>query len=687
MNGDFNSADEKRRHRRVRIVRQNGQALFFPAAIFYLEMVTMASSCGVMGGWSLVYIFLFSFAAGFLIDALLAFIRGRAKVITAGILMAVMVVAFGTQTVYYSIFKTFTVLSSVARAGDVLGNFGDQALEGIIHCIVPILLLLIPLGLIIILRSDLFPDRRHPGRAAVRCSILCALLHIIAILAVALNTSGITSYHYVYFNTFSPALSAPRFGILTTMRLDVKNTILPEKSEGSRPDSSSGYVSTSEELYLPEGGPRKPWLPNGLEDETQEEPVVYTPNVLEIDFDALIAGETDSTIRDMHEYFSQVEPTMKNHYTGLFEGKNLIWIVGEAFSRYALSETYTPTLTRMANEGFVFENFYTPIWGVSTSDGEYVTMTSLLPKSGVWSYSRSSSNYMAFSMAKLLGAEGYSARAYHNHTYTYYDRDSSHPNMGYDYKGVGNGLEVKKTWPESDVEMMEKTIPEYIDDEPFHTYYMTVSGHLEYTFIGNSMASKHKADVQPMLDAGYSEGAAAYIACQMELDQAIQYLIDELDKAGILEDTVIVLSGDHYPYGLEVSEMEELAGETIDETFEMYRSTCIIWNSEMRPVKVDKVCCSLDIMPTLANLFGLPYDSRLLMGRDMLSDTPGLVIFNDRSFITDLGRYSSKTDTFTPNEGETVDDSYAREIMWTVRDRFSYSAKILDYDYYSLVLQ
>ena len=131
----------------------------------------------------------------------------------------------------------------------------------------------------------------------------------------------------------------------------------------------------------------------------------------------------------------------------MFEGKNLIWIVGEAFSSYVVDEDLTPTLYKLSNEGFVFNNFYNPVWGVSTSDGEYVTMTGLIPKSGVWSFSRSGDNYMPYGMGNILSKSGYLCLAYHNHDYQYYNRHISHPNMGYDYKGLGNGLEVKKVWP------------------------------------------------------------------------------------------------------------------------------------------------------------------------------------------------------------------------------------------------
>src|SRR5690554_419664 len=113
---------------------------------------------------------------------------------------------------------------------------------------------------------------------------------------------------------------------------------------------------------------------------------------------------------------------------------------------------------------------------------------------------------MPFVMGNQLKDLGYKTMAYHNHTYSYYKRHVSHPNMGYDYKGVGNGLKVKEVWPASDLEMFEQTIPEYIDNQPFHSYYMTVSGHLRYSFEGNSMAHKNKDVVKDLL---YSEAGKA----------------------------------------------------------------------------------------------------------------------------------------------------------------------------------
>lgn len=118
---------------------------------------------------------------------------------------------------------------------------------------------------------------------------------------------------------------------------------------------------------------------------------------------------------------------------------------------------------------------------------------------------------MPLTMAQQLKRLGYSAYAYHDHTYTYYDRNLSHPNLGYVYRALGNGLDVEATWPESDIEMIDKTTADYMGSEPFHAYYMTVSGHLEYNFNGNAMAKKNQDLVK---DLPYSGSVRAYLACR-----------------------------------------------------------------------------------------------------------------------------------------------------------------------------
>ena len=337
----------------------------------------------------------------------------------------------------------------------------------------------------------------------------------------------------------------------------------------------------------------------------------------------------------------------------------------------------------MTHEGFHFTNFYNPLWGVSTSDGEYVATTGLLPKSGVWSMYHSGTNAMPFAMGNQLARLGYTTHAYHNHTYDYYRRDVSHPNLGYDYKGLGNGLEVERTWPTSDLEMIDVTTGEYLDDEPFHAYYMTVSGHQFYNFTGNFIASKNRHLVE---DLPYTTAGRAYLATQIELDRALELLLERLEDAGIAERTLIVMSADHYPYGLTTEEIEDLTGEAVEENFELHRSSLIVYAPGMEPEVVERPVSSLDIIPTISNLMGLDFDSRLLMGTDAFSDTDPLVIFHNRSFITDRGRYHSGTREFTPADGADVPEDYVELISDELDRRFYYSTMVLDTEYYRLVV-
>ncbi|MEH7384390.1 LTA synthase family protein [Bacillus sp. JJ1521] len=554
-------------------------------------------------------------------------------------------------------------------------EFRRDILNVIVDNIVFIILFFLPvIGLVFLKKKRIaFVKIGWLNRLIVVCCII--LFQSAGIATIYAGGKESHSAFDLYYVSNLPSLSVERFGILTAMRIDLQRQL----------------VGTSPKVEIP--NPSNPVFihkPN-----IQREPIIKIPpekvetkpkeyNKLEIDFNELISNEENEEILNMHRYFTSVKPTAKNEYTGKYKGYNLILITAEGFSPYAVHKDVTPTLYKLVHEGFRFTNFYTPIWGVSTSDGEYVALNSLIPKSGVWSFRDSGSNLLPFVMGKQLKRQGYKTTAYHNHTYTYYGRDISHPNMGYDYYGLGNGLDVIETWPESDLEMIEKTIPNYIDNEPFHTYYMTVSGHMQYSFMGNFIANKNKQLVE---DLPYSEQAKAYLATQIELDRALETLMAEFEKKGIAERTLIALSADHYPYGLEKRTIDELAGHIVEENFELYKSAFILYTKGMEQVVVEKPASSLDILPTLSNLLGLEYDSRLVMGSDIFSDAEPLVIFQNQSFITDKGSYNSITHGFTSDEGEVLEEGYFQSRLQRVQEKFYYSAKILELDYYRKVFR
>lgn len=560
------------------------------------------------------------------------------------------------QYVYFLYYDTIFSIYSLFHGAQVFGFIGS-IIEVMLENIFSILLLIIPLITFLLIFKKLNFERKNYyfNIFSFSASILIYIL-IIFLLHISNNNKTYSSYK-LYFETHVPKLTVRDFGVLTEMRLDLKRTFWGFEEEVK--------VIEKEEI-----------IP------VQKE-IIY--NQMGIDFDNLILNENNETIKNMHEYFKNEMPTNQNAFTGMFKGKNLIVMVAEAFSPMSINKELTPTLYKMYNEGFQFTNFYTPVYYVSTSDGEYVSLTSLLPKDGTWSMSTSSKNYLPFTYGNMFKEIGYNTRAYHNGTYTFYNRNLSHPNMGYKFKACYGGLNINcGIWPQSDIEMIEASVDEYINDEHFMTYYMTVSGHLQYTYVGNSMATKNRNYVK---DLPYGEKIQAYLATQIELDKALELLIKKLDDAGRLDDTVIAISADHYPYGLTNDEIKSYANYVNDDKFDIHKNSFILWNSEMqKSIKVTKYASSLDIVPTIFNLFNLEYDSRLLIGKDVLSDSEGLIIFNDRSWITNSGKYDSVKDEFVPFKN-SINEGYVDKINNEVYNKFLMSKLILEKDYYRKVFK
>ena len=592
----------------------------------------------------------------------------------------------GTQLVYFHMFKTFLSLFSLTKMAMVAKSFGETAVGNVLASWFPISVMAAPTVLAWIFRARLVPDGPDAGKGRrLRWAAMAAAVQLVSMGLVLLCGGGVLSLRYIYYRTASPELEVQNFGVFTQTQLEISRVLF-----GIKPDSPDISTEPEPDKAPPDLEPTLPPEddpPPSREDVFRRD-VIPGYHTLPIGFDALIAGEEDEGLKSAHLWFSQRTPTPENLWTGYFEGKNLVWIVAEGFSTLAMDPQRTPTLWKLSHQGFVFDNFYTPLWGLSTSDGEYVTTTGLIPKPGVWSYSLSSENYMPFALGRQFRKEGYKTYAFHNYLYNYYDRDKSHPNMGYDYYALGQGLELESgdSFPPSDLEMMEKIVPMFVNEDKFSVYCLTVSGHLTYTLDTNAMSVRHWDAVANL---PYSQEVRCYLACQLELELAMESLLRQLEEAGRLDDTVIVLSADHYPYGLTDEQYSELLGHQVDPVFEIFQNTLILWSGDMEgtAVHVDKYCSSLDVMPTLSNLFGLDYDSRLIMGSDILSGEDPLVIFANYRFIKREAYYNSITDQFTRWDGEEPDLEAVAGMVAEVQNRVAYSGTILDTDYYRLVLE
>ena len=586
-----------------------------------------------------------------------------------------------SQLVYYRIFGTFYTFFSMTNGAGAF-QFAVTIRTAILGNLLTILVMALPvLYLLVMGLGHLGFKRRKTWKAKAALAALGIVIQIAAVLALPwLGGTDDTSAYGLYHNASDAYLGVNKLGLLTAFRLDMTRTITGDSADGSivLPPPTQAPTETTVATEPPQTtAPPETTMPT-------EPPIDTSPNVLDIDFPTLIDSANKKAVKEVHQYFAGRTPSNKNEKTGMFEGSNLILITAEAFSHLAVTEEMTPTLYKLMHEGFYFSDYYVPDWGVSTTDGEYAHLTGTIPKDGVWSFKRSAKNHMPLTMNQQLMKQGYSAWAYHGHTYTYYGRNLYLTNLGYNYKGLKGGLDVKASWPESDVEVVDLSTADYVNNAPFSVYYKTISGHREFNFGGNYIAAKNK---ELVADLPYSTPVRAYIATQLELEMSMKLLLERLEEAGQLENTVIVLTADHYPNGLTPQEMGELLGHTPEKNFEIYRNGCIIWKHGMTPEVIAEPTSHLDLLPTLSNLFGLEFDSRLYMGRDIFSDAEPLVMFRNRSWITGEARYNSQTGKVESMNGGEVYDTYVDAIKTEVNNRFAVSTRILENDYWRILFE
>ena len=665
--------------------------IFFPLALLYHELLLRAfDTQNAFFRGTLVMVMLFSIATGLLLSLLVNLLHNRklAQVLTLAV-TALWTLLLCVEYCCRSYFKSyFSVGFICTMTGNVVTGFGST-IPGIVAQRLPFIIpALLPLALCILLRKRIATEHRMS-----KWSLLFVTAVSVIFLLIGEGLARWGTYGDSYTYNFQTDAAVSQFGLHTAVRLEAEYALF------GTPQPKLELPARTDE---PDGTPDNP--PQVIT------PVEYGYNALDIDFQALADSASDSTLRSMAQYFGSLTPSRKNEYTGLFQGKNLVLITAEAFSPWFISRELTPTLYKLTHEGFVCENYYQPGWGQSTTGGEYAVMTGLLP---TWvgsnvSFYASANDDMPFALGNQLRALGYRTGAYHDNIYNYYNRDKTHPNLGYDYQGVGNGLAMTEdgSWPYSDLEMVQNTIGDYIDGyvsdgTPFHVYYMTVSGHGSYGW-GHAMAAKNRAKAQ----AAYPNASTqvqAYVAANLELENALTYLLEQLEAAGIAEDTVICMSADHYPYLLAEPEADyynELRGVVDSERdTDRYRNALVLWCGGMEnAVTVTEPCSAVDIVPTLSNLFGLEYDSRLLSGRDVLdkdynagsaSGSIPLVILptsSGNSWATAAGVFEASTRTFNARPGVTVEEDYVSRVNNIVALQYNYAQQLIARNYYRLAL-
>ncbi len=634
-------------------------AFYWAFALLYWECLLSGAvfhSFGVR-----IYALGFTLSAALLVTLVLSFLR-KGRFGAEIFLTAVLTLLYGSQIVYHFIFGTLYSVAMVSQGGEAMTNFWRELLAAMGDHFPWLIALLVPLALRIFLRKGLKGELRAKGRIV----LLALAVALFALTRVGIRQTGTEMFSdedYYRSREIATNQNVQRFGLLTTIRLELTRHAKTEEQDYYIPEETQG-------------------------ENPAQEPAEVRYNVMDIDFDALNALTEDKKLLAINDYCSKVTGTNQNEYTGMLKDYNLIVMCAESFSPAAIDKDLTPNLYKLTQQGIIFNNYYNTFPN-TTTDGEYALMQGLYPDAGrskaVSSLYASRSSYLPFTLGNVFQSQrGVESFGYHNYRGSYYGRSESHPNMGYTMKFAGDGMTFTTNWPASDLEMMEQSVDDYIGKEPFHAYYMTFSGHYKYDIGTNEMAKRNWDQVK---DLPYSSNAIkAYLSCNIEFDKAIGYLMERLEQAGVADRTAIVIAGDHFPYGLKDSEYAELIGHDID-GFSKFKSTLIFWVGGLeKNIVVDEYCCNVDVLPTILNLWGFEYDSRLLAGTDVFSDGTHAAVLVDKSFLTDKAWFNASTGEIRYQVPESeIPEGYVENMNQLIATRFSISADILNTAYYNFV--
>ena len=416
-----------------------------------------------------------------------------------------------------------------------------------------------------------------------------------------------------------------------------------------------------------------------IEDGAKEEkiPTDYTRYIDDTKWNEILNNEDDKIIKNLHEYYMNQSITDKNDYTGIFKDKNLILIMVEALDMAAIDAKLTPTLYKLTQEGWYFNNYYAPKYSCTTGESEFIALTSIIPSNTTCTPHTYVNNNYSSSIFNLFNKAGYTSTSYHGWNDNYYPRTQLHKNMGSTFYNSNKlGFSTNGGWT-SDLKLMEKIYPMYSQNDKFFSFVITVSMHFSYDF--DDATTRKNWDKVKNLDTGIS--MKRYLAKAIEFDLSLEYLINNLEKDGKLDDTVIAIFGDHHPYNLDFDYLNDFSSVDRYEDLNEDLMPFIIYNSEMEPKTISKTASTFDILPTIANLFDLDYDPRYYMGKDLFSDEETVVIFPTGSWITDKAIYFANKNAYKLKNNDISED-YIKKINKIVSNKFTASDNTLKKDYF-----
>ena len=386
-------------------------------------------------------------------------------------------------------------------------------------------------------------------------------------------------------------------------------------------------------------------------------------------------------VERVNQYFSEKE-SETNDMTGVFAGKNVIFVLLESMDDWLINEETTPTLYKMMNEAITFSNMYTPIYGsAATLNSEFCSYTGMLAPANGTPIVNYTNNLYPYSLPHLFRENGYSSRSFHYNSSQFYNRENIHNAVG--FQEYVSFLDYE----DDDTAAMDETLTnnnaiyeKLIQDVPFFDYVITYSAHCTPGGVNYSHEDRALQIYPEYLNKYESEEMDSISAKARLTDDMFAGLLDHLEEDGLLENTVIIGFTDHYDYTISDQEyLKELS--ECDNVYELSKTPFFIWAEGIQPQTVSKVVNTTDVYPTICNLFGLD-NHGYYIGNDAFDDIyEGYAYWQDGSWISSEGAFYSST-------GETVGDvstELSSQMQSMISEKLKINQLMLDTDYFSQI--
>ena len=401
------------------------------------------------------------------------------------------------------------------------------------------------------------------------------------------------------------------------------------------------------------------------------------------DAQSLLIAEDEFSHDRIEEFLAERDDQFISRYHGLFAGKNVIFIQAESFNHVMLDPDLTPTLYKMYKEGLVIENFNTPALPGSTSDTEFMANVSLIPSNdGHASCYRFGENIYKTTLPGLFNDHNYKTAAYHNNYGEYYNRDITMYTFGYQQFLDCTDLGMMDTPPDSAVmEVMKYIYSE--ETKPWMAYWITYSGHQPYDYESTGVSSQDVARIRRKYP-NLSEPYVSFYAKNMDLDKSIKALMDELRTVKKLDNTVFVFFGDHIVKNLDFSRTSPFYRESGKQYTgkESYTDLYFYCSAMQKTIRYPKCATALDLIPTVADLWGWDIDMHTVLGRNIFDpDYTGFYFSEWDDWATDNYSYKMDMNEFTFKKRYDI-NAAKQEILYFIEEK-EISRQILVSDYFA----